>query len=73
VKALELREVLVGVFGEQPTDAGCSFVLDTRACPSGSLRPAVLVAATGLSYDSLRVRRIGQWHETEDGSLVEPM
>jgi len=72
-KTLELREVLVDVFDARPTDSGCSFVLDTRACPSGSLRPAVLVAATGLSYDSIRVRRVGQWHEAEDGSLVEPM
>lgn len=72
-KTLELREVLVGIFDARLTDSGCSFVLDTRACPSGSLRPAVLVAATGLSYDSIRVRRTGQWHETEDGSLVEPL
>jgi len=72
-KTLNLREVLVGIFEVRLTDSGCAFVLDTRACPSGSLRPAVLVAATGLSCDSVRVRRTGQWHEAEDGSLVEPM
>ena len=72
-KVVDLTSTLVGISQVVSTGSGCSFVLDTRACPSGSLRPAVLVDAEGLAYDSLRVRRVGQWHEGVDGSLVEPM
>ena len=72
-KVVDLTSTFVGVSQVVSTGSGCSFVLDTRACPSGSLRPAVLVDAAGLAYDSLRVRRVGQWHEGVDGSLVEPV
>ena len=54
--------------------------LETRSSNLGALRPAVLLEAAfkreeleGASLDSLRVERVGQWHEDEDGSLMDPM
>jgi radical SAM-linked protein len=54
--------------------------LETRSSNLGALRPAVLMEAAfkrgelgGSVLDSLRVERMGQWHEGEDGSLIDPM
>ena len=57
---------------------GISLALATRSSNAGSLRPGVLVDGAcrlaGLDpYDVLRVRRTGQWHESDDGSLVEAL
>ena len=53
--------------------------LDTRSSNLGALRPAVLLEAAMLrpalqasTLDSLRVVRVGQWHEDEDGALIDP-
>ena len=54
--------------------------LETRSSNLGALRPAVLLEAAfkreeleDALLDSLRVERVGQWHEDEDGTLVDPM
>jgi radical SAM-linked protein len=54
--------------------------LDTRSSNEGSLRPQVLLDAAfaggvvgPASTPPLRVSRTGQWHETEDGLLVNAM
>lgn len=54
--------------------------LETRSSNLGALRPAVLLEAAfqreeleGALLDSLRVERVGQWHEDEDGTLIDPM
>lgn len=54
--------------------------LDTRSSNLGALRPAVLLEAaykrTCLEQtvlDSMRVQRMGQWHEAEDGTMVSPL
>ena len=54
--------------------------LKTRSSNLGALRPAVLIEAamgtaalSGTTLDSLRVLRTGQWHEEEDGTLVEAL
>lgn len=53
--------------------------LDTRSSNLGALRPAVLLEAAfareelgGALLDSMRVERTGQWHEAEDGTLIDP-
>lgn len=53
--------------------------LRTRSSNLGALRPAVLLEAAfgcqplqGAQLDSLRVVRCGQWHEQQDGTLVDP-
>ncbi len=65
------------------TEGGFSAIdmrLETRSSNLGALRPAVLMEAAfkrgelgGSVLDSLRVERMGQWHEGEDGSLIDPM
>lgn len=54
--------------------------LDTRSSNLGALRPAVLLEAAfaraelaGATADSLRVTRTGQWHEQDDGTLVDAL
>ncbi|WP_455136202.1 TIGR03936 family radical SAM-associated protein [Thermophilibacter sp.] len=52
--------------------------LETRAGATGSLRPRVLLDAAlerlgAAAPEAVRVRRSGQWHEAEDGRLVEPL
>jgi len=54
--------------------------LKTRSSNLGALRPAVLLEAAfatdvlrGSSLDSMRVLRCGQWHEDEEGRLVEAL
>lgn len=56
----------------------CHLVLDTRSSNGGALRPQVLLDAAARAAGigdsvALRVRRLGQWHEAEDGSLVKPL
>lgn len=51
---------------------GVDLVLETRSTAHGSLRPAVLVNAC-CGTAPLRVCRVGQWHEREDGSLIDPL
>ncbi|KUH58443.1 hypothetical protein AUL39_05440 [Tractidigestivibacter scatoligenes] len=57
--------------------SGNGFLLDCCSTEEGSLRPTVLIAAAareeGLAMPALSVCRVAQWHEDEDGSLVEPM
>jgi hypothetical protein len=57
--------------------SGNGFLLDCRSTEEGSLRPAILIAVAareeGLAMPALSVCRVAQWHEDEDGSLVEPM
>lgn len=55
-------------------------LLATRSSNLGALRPAVLLEAAfgrevlqGASLDSLRVVRVAQWHEQEDGSATYPL
>lgn len=75
-KRVDVASSLVG-FVARPGSDGISLTLETRSSNAGSLRPNVLVdaavSAAGLDpYDALRVRRVGQWHES-DGQLVEPL
>lgn len=75
-KTVDVSSALVGV-RERLGAEGVSLLLETRSSNAGSLRPHVLVdaavRAAGLApYDALRVRRVGQWHES-DGQLVEPL
>ncbi len=51
---------------------GLRLALDTRTTEQGSLRPAVLVQAV-MGRPPVRVCRLGQWHEAEDGNLLDPM
>ncbi len=53
-------------------EGGVDLVLKTRSTEGGSLRPAVLVQAVA-GCAPLRVCRVGQWHECEDGRLLDPM
>ncbi|MCI7439240.1 MAG: hypothetical protein MSA61_08480, partial [Coriobacteriaceae bacterium] len=73
-KRVDLARTLVSL-GARPVGDG--FLMDCRSTEEGSLRPAVLVAAAareaGLPMPALSVCRLAQWHEGEDGSLVEPM
>ena len=54
------------------TAQGLSLVLDTRSCELGSLRPAVLMQAV-VGHAPARVCRVGQWHEADDGTLLDPL
>lgn len=52
--------------------------LDTRSGSGGALRPRVLLDAAlercgAPAPEGVRVRRCGQWHEADDGRLVEPL
>ena len=68
---LELAQTFVSCDAE-PTARGLHLVLDTRATEQGSLRPAVLMQAV-VGHAPARVCRVGQWHEAEDGTLVDPL
>ena len=66
-----LANTLVG-FDAQDVPGGIDLVLETRSSNQGALRPAVLVqAACGCA--PVRVCRVGQWHECEDGTRMDPM
>lgn len=73
-KRVDLAKTLVGWEVEQ-LDNGVRLVVDTRSSNEGALRPEVLVRAA-LADDApetVSVFRLGQWHEAEDGSLVEAL
>ncbi|MDD5799437.1 MAG: TIGR03936 family radical SAM-associated protein [Coriobacteriales bacterium] len=61
-------------------EGGLDLRLDTRSTNDGALRPAILVGAAlaqpqmkGVAMEALRVCRLGQWHESQSGGLVEPL
>ncbi|MDO4797275.1 MAG: TIGR03936 family radical SAM-associated protein [Coriobacteriales bacterium] len=54
------------------TSEGVALSIQTRTTEAGALRPAVLVQAA-VGCVPLRVCRVGQWHEQEDGSRLDPM
>lgn len=73
-KHVDLTKTLVS-FEER--SSGTGYLLDCRSCEEGSLRPAILISEAarqaGIPMPAIAVCRVGQWHEDEDGSLVEPM
>jgi radical SAM-linked protein len=73
-KRVDLTRTLISVEA-RPSSNG--FLLDCRSTEEGSLRPAILISEAareaGVSMPAISVCRLGQWHEAEDGSLVEPM
>lgn len=78
-KTLDLTTTLVG-WEFTATQQGLHLALDTRSTNDGALRPAVLIRAAleeeplaAASLTTLRVNRVGQWHERQDGGLVEPL
>ena len=70
-RRLDLTTTLVS-WSVTPQEDGLGMILETRSTERGSLRPAILVKAV-IGTDPIRVCRTGQWHETEDGALVEPL
>lgn len=78
-KVIDLATTFVS-FEAQDAEWGIEAVLDSRSTPEGALRPGVLVSAAAhelgdesLSAATMRVRRVGQWHEDDDGRLVEAL
>ena len=70
-RSISLAQTLVSCEASDVAN-GVDLVLQTRNSPQGSLRPAILVnAACGVA--PLRVCRLGQWHLSDDGSLIDPM
>ena len=77
-KQVDLTKTLVGF---ETDDASGTLVvnLETRATPTGSLRPSILLNAAfaELGVDASRVVervcRRGQWGETEAGVLLDPL
>lgn len=64
-------EGLVGSCEARAAEGGVDLMLETRNSPAGALRPAVLVnAAVGCA--PLRVCRVAQWHEDDDGVRHDP-
>lgn len=68
---LEIGPLLVSC-EVQPATHGLRLLLDTRSTEQGSLRPAVFVQCV-MGRSPAHVCRLGQWHEAEDGSLVDPL
>jgi radical SAM-linked protein len=78
-KTIDLTHSLVG-WDIGRDGCRCVLRLDTRSSNEGSLRPQVLLDAAFAegalgcaSTPPLRVSRTGQWHEAEDGLLVNAM
>ena len=78
-KRVDLTETLVSIAVDEAPD-GLRVDLMTRSTNEASLRPAVLFDKAmgeepllGARLDYARVTRLGQWHATEDGRLVEPL
>lgn len=78
-KRVDLGRTLVGC-DVGACDGGVELVVDTRSSNEGALRPEVLVRGAfdlpelaGRSLGDVSVFREGQWHEEEDGSLVEAL
>lgn len=77
-KSVDLSKALVG-WDMTGDETSCRLCLQTRSGDWGSLRPNLLLteAARRAGIDpnvtsACHVRRVGQWHEGEDG-LVDPM
>ena len=82
-KSIDLGRALVS-WDVTPCEEGLRVLLATRSSNDGALRPQVLLDAAfsteRLAADvalsgrpTLSVCRVGQWHEGEDGNLVEPL
>lgn len=76
-KRIDVSRALVG-FSARDADGSIGLALDTRSSNDGALRPLTLIDAAmsrlgDATYDCLRVRRTGQWHEDESGCLVKPL
>lgn len=77
-KQVDLTKTLVGFQVEETSDA-LVVQLETRATPTGSLRPSILLQAafSELGVDAsrvaIRVCRCGQWGENENGELLDPL
>ena len=83
-KEIDLSRALVGWKVLDDGGGGLLIRLSTRSSNDGSLRPKVLLDAAFASErmaavlpepepPTVRVERVGQWHEGEDGNLVEPL
>ena len=82
-KSIDLGRALVS-WDVTPCEDGLRVVLATRSSNDGALRPQVLLdaafsterlagAVAEAGRPTLSVCRVGQWHEGEDGNLVEPL
>ena len=82
-KSIDLGRALVS-WDVTPCEEGLRVLLATRSSNDGALRPQVLLDAAfsteRIAADvalsgrpTLSVCRVGQWHEGEDGNLVEPL
>lgn len=79
-KKVDLTATLVS-WTVEPLDPGWLRVtVDTRSSNEGSLRPEVLVRTAfegeglaGETLEACHVERLGQWHEEENGNLVEAL
>ena len=80
-KHIDLSSALVGWTLDE-VDGRQVMSLETRSSNAGALRPQVLLDAAfarmGASEadsgaPSLRVARVGQWHEADDGHLVNAL
>ncbi len=78
VKHIDVSSALVS-FEAMDVEGGVALSLDTRSSNAGALRPQILIdaalkgAGEGPGYDCLKVRRVSQAHEAEDGALVLPL
>lgn len=74
-RSLDLCTTLVSLSCEDREGRGPLMRLETRMGEGGALRPAALLAAAlgQGAYRALRVRRVAQCHQSEDGSLVEAL
>ena len=78
VKHIDVSSALVS-FEAVDVDGGVALSLDTRSSNAGALRPQILIdaalkgAGEGPAYDCLKVRRVSQAHEADDGTLVLPL
>jgi radical SAM-linked protein len=82
-KSIDLGRALVS-WDVTPCEDGLRVLLATRSSNDGALRPQVLLdaafsterlagAVAEAGRPTLSVCRVGQWHEGEDGNLVEPL
>lgn len=70
-RQIELGHSL-GTCEVRDVDGGVDLTLFTRVTERGSLRPAILVNEV-CGCMPLRTCRVGQWHEDDDGTLVDPL
>ncbi len=75
VKHIDVSAALVS-FEARDVEGGVALMLDTRSSNAGALRPQILIdaalkgASDGCGYDCLKVRRVSQAHEADDGTLA---